>query len=655
MKNIKKGAIVLLTGVMLFSIDVPVYAIEESSEKEEVVYIMMQQDGTIESMDVVNIFSGGNVVDYGDYTDVKMLTTNDKIKQKGDKITFSSSANRVYYQGTLENQESPWKVSIQYFLDGKKYNAKDIAGKSGALQIKIAITKNEQCNSHHFDNYALQATMTLDTEKCSNIQADGATLANVGSDKQLSYTVLPGQGLETSIFTDVEDFEMSAITINGIQLDLNVDIDNEELLNKVNELMDATDKLNSGAGEIYDGTESLKTGSQSLDDGIVSLNSGAGSLDAGINTLQTGVNSIQNGLDTLNGQSATLKNGSNEMLNALTYIQSQLNTVSLSVDEIEKLTSSSMQIKQGITDLHDGITSLKNNLGYNQYKTAMKSQGLDIDNLKASNQQTIETCQNQITALKNTINTLIQSGQNQQAQQLQQQVTNLENIVLLLSANNAAIGGTEAYLNSVSSGVDDLDNGVAALEDQYEKFDGAIVDLSAGLMDMMSQMSTLTSGINQLVASYQELNQGIGDYTDGVAYIVSGYKQMVSGVSNLAGGSKTLLDGSRQLSAGSSQLYNGIVTLNNGAKQLSDGTNELHLQTSSMDTQVEDEIDNILSSLQGNKTDIQSFVSTKNTKVKSVQFVMKTKDIKKAETKKKVKKEEKEQSLWQKFMQLFGF
>lgn len=59
--------------------------------------------------------------------------------------------------------------------------------------------------------------------------------------------------------------------------------------------------------------------------------------------------------------------------------------------------------------------------------------------------------------------------------------------------------------------------------------------------------------------------------------------------------------------------------------------------------------------MQGNKTDIKSFVSTKNTKVKSVQFVMKTKDIKKAETKKKVKKEEKEQSLWQKFMQLFGF
>lgn len=56
----------------------------------------------------------------------------------------------------------------------------------------------------------MQAALTLDTEKCSNIQADGATIANVGADKQISYTILPGKGLDAEITADVTDFEMDA-------------------------------------------------------------------------------------------------------------------------------------------------------------------------------------------------------------------------------------------------------------------------------------------------------------------------------------------------------------------------------------------------------------------------------------------------------------
>ena len=48
--------------------------------------------------------------------------------------------------------------------------------------------KNLDDNDEFFDNYLIQGTVTLDTKKCSNIQADGATQANVGSDRQLLYS-----------------------------------------------------------------------------------------------------------------------------------------------------------------------------------------------------------------------------------------------------------------------------------------------------------------------------------------------------------------------------------------------------------------------------------------------------------------------------------
>ena len=58
------------------------------------------------------------------------------------------------------------------------------------------------------------------------------TVAEVGADKQLLYTILPGKGLDTSIYADVQNFEMDAISINGIKLNFNLEIDEEELTAK---------------------------------------------------------------------------------------------------------------------------------------------------------------------------------------------------------------------------------------------------------------------------------------------------------------------------------------------------------------------------------------------------------------------------------------
>lgn len=114
---------------------------EETNEKEEVVYVMLDSNGNQKSTDVVNIFSGGDVTDHGDYTSVKMLTTNDAISQNGDEITFHSDADRVYYQGTMDNSEIPWNIEIKYYMNDIEYTSSEIAGKSGNLKIKFIVSK----------------------------------------------------------------------------------------------------------------------------------------------------------------------------------------------------------------------------------------------------------------------------------------------------------------------------------------------------------------------------------------------------------------------------------------------------------------------------------------------------------------------------------
>ena len=180
---------------------------------------------------MVNSFSGGNITDYGDYASVKMLNTSDPIEQNGDAITFSTSAQKAYYQGELTDVEIPWNISLHYYLDGKEYSADEIAGKSGELEIRFQITENTACDGTFFEDYALQASFTLDTEQC-----------------------LPGEGIDTTITADVTDFEMSAVSINGIHLNLNVKVDDAELKDNVNELIDAVEQLDDGAVELSDGS-----------------------------------------------------------------------------------------------------------------------------------------------------------------------------------------------------------------------------------------------------------------------------------------------------------------------------------------------------------------------------------------------------------------
>ena len=639
---------------------VTVYAAEEGSGKEEVVYVMTNADGSTKNVNVVNIFGKGSVTDYGNYGVIKMLNTLDAIKQDGDKVTFSSDVDKVYYQGTLENTQLPWNITFTYELDGKEITPENLAGKSGKLKIKIKIEKNESCTSDFYDSYALQAALTLDTTKCKNIEAENATMANVGADKQLSYTVLPGKGLDAEITADVTDFEMDAVSINAVKMNLNLEIDDTDLMDKVREIMDAAKDLNEGADKFSDGTNKLSDGGNTLYTGVQSLQSGAASLDDGVAALNDGIVQMNTALNTLNERSATLNNGSTQMLQALRTIQSELSGVSVTTEQLKQLTDSSTAIKQGISDLYQGAVSLQNTLSYGNYTAAMNQRGLDIGGLQAGNTQALANLSAQVEQLQNAM-AQIQSIPGYecnaelagQAAQLQAQIESLGNIITLLTGNNAAIAGTKQYIDGVSQGMAELVTGIAALQQNYEAFHQAVFELADTLSNLAVNINSLKAGIDKLVVNYEKLDSGMSEYTNGMAQIVAAYSQIVTGSANLADGSKELLTGSKNLTDGTLSLCDGITELKSGVTELNDGTQEFYDKTADMDIQVQDGIDEMLDSISGGDSEVVSFVSDKNENVDSVQFVIKTSAIKKAEVTQETKTKTEKLSFWQKLINLF--
>lgn len=651
--RLKQFAALMMAVIMIVSLPSYVYADEQTSEKEEIVYGILNTDGTINGIYVVNIFDHkGDFTDYGNYSSVRNMTSIDSISLDNNKVTFSNTQDKLYYEGTLRDKDLPWNISVKYFIDGKEYSAEDVAGKSGALTIKIAITQNKNCNSTFYENYALQTTVTLDTTKCSNINSENATIANVGSDKQLSYTILPNKGADITINAQVNDFEMNAITINGVRLNLDIEIDDTELMDKVKELTDGAEILDNGANDLQSGVSELKDGTDQLASGAKTLKDGSSELDEGVKSLKTGVSQMQDALNELNSQSTSLNKGSAQVKGALIEIQSSLSSVDLSADKLTELVSASSQIKTAINQIFTGLGTLQSNLGYAQYKAAMSGGGLDIDQLQAGNQAAIDSMNTQIATLTDSYN---QIKDMPQAAQLKAQIDQFTSLVTLLNGDLAAIGGTETYLNSITSAVTQLYDGAAALNIQYETFDAAIVELNQNLSAMLVNMSKLSTGINTLVDQYTTLNQGINDYTSGVAQIVAAYGDIVSGVDQLSDGSAQLANGNETLYTSTNDFVLGVSTLYNGSVDLADGTGTLKEKTSNMDSEVNDQIDSMLSEVKGGYSATISFVSDQNSNVKSVQFVMKTQPIEKSNIEIKTEKNDEKLNLWEKFIRLFGF
>ena len=142
-KGIRITALIIIAA-LLITVYTPVPS-GAASLKEEVVYVRLNNDGSVNQVYVVNSFELGEnntIIDYGNYAYVKNLTDNNEIRLESGKVTVDAQGNQLYYEGFLMNPQLPWEISISYMLDGKEISPNDIAGKSGRLFIEIETDAN---------------------------------------------------------------------------------------------------------------------------------------------------------------------------------------------------------------------------------------------------------------------------------------------------------------------------------------------------------------------------------------------------------------------------------------------------------------------------------------------------------------------------------
>ena len=112
----KKVLSIVLTVALSSLYIVPSSAQNAPSPKEEVIYGILNHDGSINNLYAVNIFSDGAITDYGNYTDIRNLTTSEKINVNGDMITINTNADRFYYQRKSPDILYPGRDGIRIII-----------------------------------------------------------------------------------------------------------------------------------------------------------------------------------------------------------------------------------------------------------------------------------------------------------------------------------------------------------------------------------------------------------------------------------------------------------------------------------------------------------------------------------------------------------
>lgn len=476
----KRWIAIGLAVVLVCTAASPVFAAQAPSEKEEVVYADLKDNGQTEEVYVVNIFENQKKIeDYGTYESVRNMTSTDEIRQKGDQIQIATEDDILYYQGNLRSGEIPWDIGITYFLDGKECSAKELAGSSGHLRIRVKIRKNQDADPEYFENYALQVTAALNTENCRNITAKGATEANAGGNRQFTWTLLPKTEKTLNLTADVADFEMESISFNGVKMNLDVDLDKDALTRQFDALETAVAAIDKGAKTLDKGTETLSEGAAALDEGARELKE----------------------------KTAPLKKESKEL--------------SKKLKQAEKLESASGQVKGATEALAEGTKKLKEGISYQAFKAAMAQQGLDLDSLKSGNQQMLQ--------LLNQLEGLIPAAYQEKFAEAKK----------LLQGNLGALSGMEQYLNQASKSVSQADEGADALAESYADFDKAIRSLSGQLEDVdLSQLGKLADGAEALAEGSGSLKSGSSALSEGSGSLSVGTGELnsqTSGMSEKAG------------------------------------------------------------------------------------------------------------------------
>ena len=464
-------------------------------EKEQTVYVNADENGNSQDVIVSNWLKNQGkeqeLTDKTNLTDIQNVKGDETFEQKSDgTIVWNTDGGDIYYQGKTQ-EELPVSVKLTYYLDGKEISAKDLAGKSGKLKIRIdyenkskEVKEIQGKQEEICTPFMMMTAMILPAETFSNVEITNGQIISDGNNDIAVGVGFPGlaeslklQDVEELKDVDFPDYAELTADVKDFSLAMTATVATTGLLDDLDLAnVNSTEDLKEQMETLADSSQALVKGSSELQSGIATLDSSADTFVSGLTKVDDGTAALKNGIDTMNSKKG-------ELLDGVTKL----------TDGMKALQSGSAGLQDGVAAYTDGASQLGAGIAQTAEGAAALNQGIQELNDKK---------------------TVLTDG----AAKLAKGASDLD------AGAGSLASGVQAY----TAGVEQLHAGISALD---EKVAGGAGQLAGA----EQAMGTIVSGAKDLISGAGALKQGMEGAAGSVKIVNDQVKSYANAAANESG------------------------------------------------------------------------------------------------------------------------
>ena len=639
---------------------------------DETVYANLDYYGVGKELSIVkgvslNGYTGFS--DYGDYSNVINMTSENAPKLDANQLSFSSldSSKKFYYEVTPKSNdvELPWAFDVSYKLNGVPAKAENLAGASGMVEINISAKPVKTKSDYLNNNMILMLGTDVDMTKNLSVEAPGAQIQSLGKNTVVLFMAFPGEEKDFTVRIGSDSFESAGVMMAMVPATM-------DSLDKIKEINDAKDDIKGSVNAIYNSSNTLLDVMNSMGGGLRSLN-------GGLRELQSARATIHSYGDSLTGQTdaviQNLNSLADETSQAVSHLVTSKNALNDFNKDINKIDLGVTDLKPVLYDLADSmgeVGSSISHIGYllNQAKTSEATAALnDLSNklivakkkatllrqmingskilATASNAEENGSIYSMDKSLKELYagltgaNMMDGTGgntvENLYYNSLKDTVTSTSEMYQGLSK---MLQKTDAYIEFVDASI--LNNGVNAIRNLNDSLITGR-NLANNTTDMIDDIQVTTLNLTDIIDDMNELNRTVNSYHDSALSAVDTANNIINSVdTNISVAADTLgtvnnvyKNSKGILNAGTKDSLNASMEIVNKSLDALKVTGNIKQSNDTIKSIWDEKIDELENDSNILKIDTEavktSFTSDKNPEPNSVQVVLRTQEIKKAE------------------------
>ena len=272
----KITAAVLPVIVTVGAVCTPLQAKAPKVEIDESMYVNMDYYGEIDDISVVKgCFLNGNTVieDYGDYDEIINMSDRTEPVVENGKVTWNLDnveKQYFYYECKSEDLKTrvPWDIDVSYKLNGVEARGEDLGGAQGTVSTLIHVTPKKDIADYYKNNMILMCGTLVDMKETLSIEAPGAQLQTLGTEKAAIFLALPGEESEFRINVGTNSYESMGVFFMMVPATL----ESLELVNDVREVRDtvedSVDAMDGALDVILDNIDGMRDDLASVEEGL---------------------------------------------------------------------------------------------------------------------------------------------------------------------------------------------------------------------------------------------------------------------------------------------------------------------------------------------------------------------------------------------------